>query len=161
MDAVPQYVVYDFSTYVFHAFARYVLAGGQLTDTQKSVLRDALSVLTERLRRDAADAGLDAEEIGRIYPTLENMGSLALDMLLGEDVKVDGTIVRHNLRRLARYASTDVPATLRNRTLDSNLDRIRKMLEGWLLQIECALYRREQGWPIPDYVTESFGISNS
>lgn len=151
--------IYDFSTYVFHAFARYLLAGGHLETAATPILRRALQTLAQWLRKDAEGAILGEEDIGRIYPARENMGSLALGLVIDAVPEVDEPIVSYNLRRFAAYAETDLPPTIRARTIDSNLDRIRKMLEGWLLQIESALYRRERGWDVPAYLTTWLGIA--
>jgi hypothetical protein len=151
--------VHDFSTYVFHAFARYLLAGGRLEPDATATLRRALRTLAQLLRKDAAAANLREEEIGRIYPARESMGSFALGLIVGKIPEIDEAIVSYNLRRLGIYAESDLPPSIRSRTIDSNLDRIRKMLEGWMLQVESALYRRDQGWDIPAYVTTWLGIA--
>jgi tetratricopeptide (TPR) repeat protein len=152
--------MYDFSTYAFHALARYSLAGGFFDTSEKDVIKNALHTLAQWLRQDAIAAGLEKEEMGRPYAARENVGSLALGLLIDENPVVDEAIVGYNLRRLATYAADpDVPLTVRARTMDSNLDRIRKMLEGWLLQMEATLYRRERGWNIPGFLTEWLGIS--
>ena len=153
--------IYDFSTYIFPALARYRLAGGEF-DTEDSgavregVVKEALRALADRLRHDALEARLE-DQVGRTYAARENVGSLALGQLL-EDFPDADEIIAYNLRRVAEYVRPDVLSTIRTRTIDSSLDRMRKMLDGWLLQIEAALYRRQQGWSIPAFVSETLGI---
>jgi hypothetical protein len=154
--------VYDFSTYMFPALARYRLSGGEFDagsdKVREEVVKGALSALAERLRRDASAAKLQ-DETGRLYSARENVGSFALGQLI-EDFSDADDIIKYNLERLAKYAHNKASPTIRARTIDSNLDRIRKMLEGWLLQIEAALYRRDdRRWSIPAYATETLGIS--
>jgi hypothetical protein len=158
--------VYDFCSYVFPVFAHYILMsreGGAtngpapLTDQQKEILRRALQSLASHVLADGSDALLTGEKRGRVYGARENIGSFALGSLIGLPPNA-AEIVHYNLRRFAAYAKSERSEAHRQKTIDSSIDRSRKMLAGWLLQIECALWLHRRNEPIPPPVVECLGI---
>lgn len=158
--------VYDFSAYVFPTFTRYILANVEgaldrpsaLSSEQEMLLYRTLRSLAHHLSEDGKSALLQVAKRGRVYGARENVGSFALGLLIGlPQEAVD--ILDYNLRRFAAYAERERSEAHRQRTIDSSIDRSRKMIEGWLLQIECALWLRGHKKAIPDPVFECFGIS--
>ncbi len=148
---------YDFATYVFPTFARYLLAQLELDADQAKILTHTLESLALEIKADSIVAQLPGDQRGRIYGARENVGSFALGVLIGLPDEVEG-ILAFNLKRLSRYAESARTDAQRHRTIDSSIDRARKMIDGWLLQFECALYLRENGLPIPEVVTRWLGV---
>jgi len=144
---------FDLACYIFSAFARTLIAHDQpttigLTDVRRAMLRNALQAFASRLLAEAELAHCAPE---RIYAARENLGSFALAMFIGFPDDADSRLMFEGIRNLiAEVASKDkldVPDK-RKITIDSNFDRMWRMLDGWLLQWECALVARERGLDI-------------
>lgn len=152
---------YDFCSYIFPTFTRLLLLESdevKLDDDQRiRRLTQTLQSLALQIDRDGFDARLRGNTRGRVYGARENIGSFALGLLIGLPKEVE-PILKYNLGRFAAYANRRRSDAQRQRTIDSSIDRARKMIEGWLLQIECALHQHNQGNPLPAPVIESLGI---
>jgi hypothetical protein len=157
--------VYDFCSYIFPTFARYILAAAdsssdgpsQIQSEGVDILRRTLRSLALQVLKDGGDAILPLNKRGRVYGARESIGSFALGLLIGLPTEAVA-ILHYNMRRFAAYAERGRSEAHRRRTIDSSIDRSRKMLEGWLLQIECALWLRDNDKPLPDFVVECLGI---
>jgi len=132
----------DLSSYILPAFARAGLAHWSFDDRQKASLQDALKVLTKWSVDAAGDASIpDSPE--RVYASRENLGSFALGWFVGFPPGAK-PIVDRMMKKLFDFALRDeLKAVHRNRTIDSSLDRVRKLFDGLLLQWECELYVRD------------------
>ena len=141
----------DFCTHIFTAFARAFMARGSLGDASTSepraeLLRRVLGGMARLLAAEAKLGGLSRSP-GRLYAARDNLASFGLALLVGMPDKA--VPIFEGLRRgIASIARDKLPDQQRRRTTDSNLDRMRKWLDGWLLQWECALYLRDTGRPI-------------
>jgi tetratricopeptide (TPR) repeat protein len=150
----------DFCGIVFPPFARTIMACGSLGDTKSAesrteVVREALNAMARLLVAEAKLGGL-SKSPGRLYAARDNLGTFGLALLVGMPEKA--VAIFHGLRRgMSAAASDNLPDQQRRRTTDSNLDRIRKWLDGWLLQWECALYLRDNGREIlPEEIQQYF-----
>ncbi|MDP9190574.1 MAG: hypothetical protein M3P06_02580 [Acidobacteriota bacterium] len=152
---------FDLACYIFSAFARTIIACGDpnnvgLNDRRCDTLRAALAVFADRLIDEARQAGIKNQP-ERIYAARENLGSFALGLLL--EFPRNAIPMFKGVRDLiATVASVDKldPVTDRKTTVDSNFDRMWRMLDGWLLQWECALVARERGQEPPSVMAELF-----
>ena len=106
------------------------------------------------LLRDISD---EKENIWRLYTARENIECLCFMMLLGKDSPIlpqDFKFRNSNNYRIIIKAATDIierfrlqikHQTLReSRIFDSNIDRSRKFLEGWLTYWEVTLFLSEK-----------------
>lgn len=141
--SIPEYCLH-----VFAVFARTIMARGSLGDTNTAparlhLVRDTLKKMARLLLAEAVLGGL-RKTPGRLYAARDNFGSFALAILVGMP---DQSIrIFEGLRKGMSAVSADIlPDQQRRRTSDSNIDRVRKWLDGWLLQWECALYVRDTG----------------
>jgi len=138
---------FEVCTYVMPPFIRYMISGRQLSELQKEHLAIAVQTLADNILADAADRIYP----GRLYAARENVGSFALGLLVGGLDGAGETIVQHALSIFERRAQSDY-SERGSETIDSNLDRTRRFLEGWLLQWEAALYSRTKEFVLPKYV---------
>lgn len=125
---------FEVCTYVLPPFIRYLISGRKLEPEQQQHLCEALNVLAKNLLADASNP----ERPGRLYAARENIGGLALGLFVGMDKNVE-TVARHVLELFALRAKSEF-AERGSTMLDSNLDRTRRFLEGWLLQWEAVLF---------------------
>ncbi|MDP9190575.1 MAG: hypothetical protein M3P06_02585 [Acidobacteriota bacterium] len=153
----------DYCSHVLPVFARTIMARGSLGDsatdpTRTAILRDALEGMARLLVAEARLGGL-SKAPGRLYAARDNLGSFGLALLVG--VPIRAVPIFAGLRRgMSAVACDELPSQQRRRTIDSNLDRIRKWLDGWLLQWECALYLREIGGTIEPAQLRDFFVTN-
>lgn len=133
----------DYCGHVFPAFARLIIARRGISKTHGEVMKSAVEVLVALFQREADEGGLN-DNPGRLYAARDNLGAFGLGLLVGLSpgaVKLFGAL----RKGMAAVSNDLLPEQQRKRTIDSNLDRIRKWLDGWLLQWECALYLRDSG----------------
>jgi len=131
----------DFCGIVFPTFARAIIAGVDLSK-HRHVLEAAVDVMASHFNHEAVAGRL--KNHGRLYAGRDNLGSFGLGLLVG--FPQSAAEMFRGFRNGMSLVSHDIlPEQQRRRTIDSNLDRIRKWLDGWLLQWECALYLREEG----------------
>lgn len=138
---------FEVCTYVMPPFIRYMISERQLSGPQKKHLAIAVRTLADNILEDAANK----EYPGRLYAARENVGSFALGLLVGGLDGAGEAIVQHALSIFERRARSDY-SERGSETIDSNLDRTRRFLEGWLLQWEAALYARKKEFALPEYV---------
>lgn len=146
---------FEVCTYILPVFLRYILAGYIVSESEKRRLKKAVATLSANILREVSACETE-ETPGRFYAARENVGSFSLGLLLGMDKQTeriaDHVLSLFNVRAHSQYFARS------SLTLDSNLDRTRRFLEGWLLQWETALYIREHDQQnrrtvrIPDYV---------
>lgn len=136
--------------YILPALVRYHLAGGVFKDEEKRRCSEALAGLAKALGKESAKVRTD-ETPERLYGARENVGSFALGLVPGVELSAESEkIVRHGLARFEyRARRPDAREATRRQTLDSNTDRTRKFLSGWLLQWEMILQA-----PNPDTLPE-------
>lgn len=132
----------DFCGIVFPTFARAIIAGVDLSGARK-VLEAAVEVMATLFISEIG-AGSLHKSPGRLYAGRDNLGSFGLGLLVGFP-QVAAPMFRGFRTGMASVSHDILPEEQRRRTIDSNLDRIRKWLDGWLLQWECALYLRDNG----------------
>lgn len=142
---------FDFACYVFSTFARTIAAHHDdlkvigLDDRRLKMLRAQLIIYAERLMDDARH-GLIENDPGRLYAARASLGAFALGLLT--DFPPTAFPPFEGVRQLiATVASKDDldPIWERTTTIDSNFDRLWRLLDGWLLQWECALAAKERG----------------
>ena len=132
----------DYCGIVFPTMARTILARGDLPATQMKILEAAVEIMAEQFKREETAGRL--KNPGRLYAGRDNLGSFGLGFLVGFPL-VAAQMFRGFRSGMAAVSRDILPEQQRRRTIDSNLDRIRKWLDGWLLQWECALYLRDKG----------------
>ena len=150
----------EYCGHVFTAFAWTIMARGSLGDSttagvRADVIRAALGAMAFKLEAEGRLGGL-RKTPGRLYASRDNFGSFGLALLVGMPKRAmpifDG--LRTGMSAVAR---DELPDQQRRRTTDSNLDRIRKWLDGWLLQWECALFLRDTHAPnLPESLQSHF-----
>lgn len=145
---------FELACYIFSALARVFIACPdlgkiQLSGDRREMLRSALAAFAKSLIQEARAGGIE-EDPGRNYAARENLGSFALGLFVG--FPRNATLIFTGVRELmAKVAAVDRLSDFEKRqtTVDSNFDRMWRMLDGWLLQWECALTLRERGGEIP------------
>jgi len=148
----------DFCGIVFPTFARTILARGPFTKDRTKVLEAAVEVMASLFSHEII-AGRLFNTPGRLYAGRDNLGSFGCGLLVGFPGQA-AVMFRGFRTGMAKVSNDILPDEQRKRTIDSNLDRIRKWLDGWLLQWECALYLREAGRAIePVQLRDLFATS--
>ena len=132
---------FEVCTYVLPVFLRYLFAGHPLSASQRKVLGQALDALAENMFIDMELSETD-ESPGRLYAARENIGSLALGLLIGMNPAAER--IATYVMQLFSMRSHSAYFERSSLTLDSNLDRTRRFLEGWLLQWEAVLCAAER-----------------
>jgi hypothetical protein len=152
---------FEVCSYILPSLARYHLAGGGLNEIEKKRCTEVLRALASALTAESVKVSTDGSP-DKLYGARENVGSFALGLVPGVQLSDEAEkIVRHGLARFEyRARRREAMATTRQQTLDSNTDRTRKFLSGWLLQWEMIL-RSDSLESLPRYARELltvFGI---
>lgn len=150
---------FDFACYIFSAFARTIIARGPLSSVQSAVLKEVLEIFANRLLREAHEANIDHQP-ERLYAARENAGSFGLGLFVGFPPNTIDIFrgVRNLITMVARMDKLN-DVVERKTTIDSNFDRMWRMLDGWLLQWECALHVVLKGGSIPEELDDLFCIA--
>jgi hypothetical protein len=148
--------------YVLPALVRYYLAGGAFDETEREQCSGILAALARSVLAETARVDTN-ETPDRLYGARENVGSFALGLVPGIELPPDGErIARYSLARFDyRARRREAMTTTRGQTLDSNVDRTRKFLSGWLLQWEMILQSGTQE-ALPEYAKDllhEFGLT--
>lgn len=125
---------YEVCNYILPVFARYLLSGRPLNGKQRAQLSGVVDALAGGILGEASNPA----HAGRLYVARENVGSLSLGLMVGMSIVAE-KVARDALGLFTRRAEADYPER-GSTTLDSNIDRTRRFLEGWLLHWEVVLH---------------------
>ncbi|HEX7679208.1 MAG TPA: hypothetical protein VF713_13845, partial [Thermoanaerobaculia bacterium] len=155
---------FEVCSYILPSLVRYHLSGGVFDEIEKKRCTEVLNGLASALDAESIKVSTDGAP-DRLYGARENVGSFALGLVPGILLSDEAEkIVRHGLARFEyRARRREARSTTREQTLDSNTDRTRKFLSGWLLQWEMIL-RSASPESLPRYARELltvFGIKRT
>jgi hypothetical protein len=142
---------FEVCAYILPSLLRYGLSGGGFNDEERENLHKVLVALARAVLSESERAQCPSAP-GRYYGGRENVGSFALGLVDGIGLPKEAVqIVAHALtlfdKRARRHEGW---TTIREQTMDSNVDRLRKMLNGWLSQWEVILRITDRS-SLPDY----------
>jgi hypothetical protein len=147
---------YEVCTYIFSAFLVLSLSGYSFKRKDLKVLRHTLRTFSAELIDEARHGDmLHVEKPAKLYAVRENVGSLALAVLLGTEDETADEAVELLLRDALRHFHRRSRVVLANRRhgndlfsqhlMDSDVDRMRRMTEGWMQFWEVFHLCRENG----------------
>jgi hypothetical protein len=131
---------FETCSFILPSFVHYALAAGALSTVEKGRCSAVLRTLADALMADAASSG-QQDAPGRLYGARVNIGSLALGLVAGIRLSINGeSIARHDLNAFAKRAGRHgLNSAQRRQTLSSYVNNTRSILAGWLLQWEMIL----------------------
>jgi hypothetical protein len=147
---------YEICTYIFSAFLVLSLSGHSFKRKDAKALRHTLRMFFAELIGEVRHGDLlHVEKPAKLYAVRENVGSLALAVLLGTGDETADRTVELLLRDALRHFHRRSRVILANRRhgndlfsqhlMDSDVDRTRRMIEGWMQFWEVFHLCRENG----------------